>query len=191
MARVGYVDAENAAPEVEAILAGIARTDGTVMNLFRALGNAPSVMRNFMRLGNSILRHTELDPRLRELAILRVASLTGSEYEWAHHVPIARNAGVGDDEMYQIARWRESDAFDARERAVLAFTEASTRSVRVPDDVYRELRRHLSEEETVELTVTVGYYNLVARLLVGLEIDIEPGYLQWSLPPDGQRIQAP
>jgi AhpD family alkylhydroperoxidase len=187
MARVSYVDPENAAPEAAEVLKRIVRADGSVMNIFRALANSPAVLRNFMRLGNSILGHTRISPRLRELAILRVASLTGAGYEWAHHVPIARDAGVQEAQIFQISRWREIDAFDEEERAVLAFAEASTRDVQVPDEVYRQLRRFLDEEQTVELTVTVGYYNLVSRLLEALEVDLEPAYRQWALPPDDLR----
>ncbi|HEY8491146.1 MAG TPA: carboxymuconolactone decarboxylase family protein, partial [Dehalococcoidia bacterium] len=161
--------------------------DGTVPNIFRALGNSPTTLRNFMRLGNSILRHLKLSPRLRELAILRVASLTGSAYEWAHHVPLAREAGISEEALYQIGQWRRSLAFDAQESAVLALAEASTLDVQVPDEVFRRVREFLDEEEVVELLMTIGYYNLVARLLVGLKVDVEPGYQQWSLPPDDLR----
>ena len=187
MARVAYVDVKNAAPDVAPLLARIQQADGTVPNIFRALGNSPTTLRNFMRLGNSILRHLKLSPRLRELAILRVASLTGSAYEWAHHVPLAREAGISEEALYQIGQWRRSLAFDAQESAVLALAEASTLDVQVPDEVFRRVREFLDEEEVVELLMTIGYYNLVARLLVGLKVDVEPGYQQWSLPPDDLR----
>jgi alkylhydroperoxidase family enzyme len=55
--------------------------------------------------------------------------------------------------------------------------------VSVPDDVFREARAHLSEAEVVELTLAAGYWGMVARLLVALEIDLEPSFAQ-HLPPE-------
>jgi len=52
-------------------------------------------------------------------------------------------------------------------------------TVAAPDEVFREVRRHLSEAEVVELTLVVGYWGMVARLLVALEIDLEPPFLQY------------
>jgi alkylhydroperoxidase family enzyme len=54
--------------------------------------------------------------------------------------------------------------------AVLRFTDAMTLDVRVPDDVFGELKKHFSEREVVEITATVGAYNCVSRVLVALDV---------------------
>jgi alkylhydroperoxidase family enzyme len=54
--------------------------------------------------------------------------------------------------------------------AVLRFTDAMTLDVRVPDDVFAELKKHFSEREVVEITATVGAYNCVSRVLVALDV---------------------
>jgi alkylhydroperoxidase family enzyme len=54
--------------------------------------------------------------------------------------------------------------------AVLRFTDAMTLDVRVPDDVFAELKKHFSEREVVEITTTVGAYNCVSRVLVALDV---------------------
>jgi alkylhydroperoxidase family enzyme len=40
--------------------------------------------------------------------------------------------------------------------AVLRFTDAMTLDVRVPEDVFAELKKHFSEREVVEITTTVA-----------------------------------
>jgi alkylhydroperoxidase family enzyme len=60
--------------------------------------------------------------------------------------------------------------------AVLAWTDASTRAVVVPDEVFAAVREHLSDREVVELAVTVGGYAMVSRFLVALQVP----------PPDGE-----
>jgi 4-carboxymuconolactone decarboxylase len=178
MARVGYVTTAQAQGDAREVLAAMEARGSTILNLHRALANDPNVLRNFLRLGNSLLVYGLLPPALRELAILRVAQMTGASYEWAHHVPIAREAGVSEEQIAGLAGWDTSPHFDKRERAALRYAE-SVASLAVPDEVFREARAHLSEAEVVELTLVAGYWGMVARLLLALQIDVEPPFAQY------------
>jgi alkylhydroperoxidase family enzyme len=53
---------------------------------------------------------------------------------------------------------------------VLAYTDAMTLDVRVPDAVFAELKQHFSEQEVVEITATIAGYNCVSRFLVALDV---------------------
>jgi AhpD family alkylhydroperoxidase len=178
MARVSYVGTAEAQGDAREVLAKMESRGSGILNLHRALAHSPNLLRNFMRLGNSLLFHGVLSPRLRELAILRVAELTGAKYEWAHHVPIAREVGVREEQIAALTGWATSAHFEARERAVLAYADSVTSKVGVSDEVFREARTYLSEAEMVELTLVAGYWGMVARLLVALEIDVEPPFDQ-------------
>ncbi len=179
MARVGYVTTKDAAGDAREVLAGMEERGADVLNLFRTVGNSPGTLRNFMRLGSSLLRFGILPPVLRELAILRVAQLTGAKYEWAHHIPIARAAGVSDEEIAALERWATATEFDDQQRAVLAYVQAATSEVTVLDDVFEAVRQHLSEGEIVELTLVCGYWGMVARVLVAIQVDLEPEYTKY------------
>jgi len=179
MARVGYVATAEAQGDAREVFAKLESRGSDILNLNRVLAHSPNTLRNFMRLGNSLLFHGLLPPALRELAILRVAQMTGASYEWAHHVPIARQVGVSEEQVAGLTNWRTSPHFDERERALLHYVENVTLEVAVPNEVFREARAHLSEAELVELTLVAGYWGMVARLLVALEIDLEPPYLRY------------
>jgi 4-carboxymuconolactone decarboxylase len=179
MARVGYVATAEAQGDAQAVFTKMEERGSAILNLHRAVANTPNELRNFMRLGNSLLFHGVLPPALRELAVLRVAQMTGASYEWAHHVPIARQVGVKEEQIAALKGWHTSPLFDKRERATLRYLESVTSAVAVPDEVFREVRTHLSEAEVVELTLVAGYWGLVARLLVALEIDLEPPFAQY------------
>jgi 4-carboxymuconolactone decarboxylase len=179
MARVGYVTTSEAVGDAGEVLAKMERQGSAVLNLHRAVANTPNMLRNFMRLGNSLLRHGLLPPAVRELAILRTAQMTGADYEWAHHVPIALQAGLTREQIDELEAWATSPHFDERARAVLRYVESVAEDVAVSDEVFREARAHLSEGEMVELSLVVGYWGLVARLLVPLEIDLEPESVQF------------
>jgi len=179
MARVGYVATAEAQGDAREVFARMEERGAGILNLHRTLAHSPNTFRNFMRLGNSLLFHGLLPPALRELAILRVAQMTGASYEWAHHVPIARQVGVSEEQVAGLESWDTSPYFEERERALLRYVESVASTVAAPDEVFREVRRHLSEAEVVELTLVVGYWGMVARLLVALEIDLEPPFLQY------------
>jgi 4-carboxymuconolactone decarboxylase len=64
--------------------------------------------------------------------------------------------------------------FDARERAALAYADVMTRAVAVPDGIFAPVKRHFNNRQIVELTVLIGSYNMNARVLRALELDLEP-----------------
>src|SRR3954463_14161535 len=78
---------------------------GAPPNLYRALGNHPKLVAAWTEFSR-MLRHDTRTPRaLRELMILRGAQLMKSEYEWAQHLRMARNAGVAEGQIEALANW--------------------------------------------------------------------------------------
>jgi AhpD family alkylhydroperoxidase len=145
---------------------------GTPVNLYRALGNHPGLTAAWTEFANAI-RHDSRTPRaLRELMILRTAQIARSEYEWAHHLRMARKAGVDEAKIAALAGWRSMPAFDARERAALALTEA-VMACNVTDAVHAEVKRHFSDAEYVELSLTAAFYAMVSRMLDAMQVELD------------------
>ena len=111
---------------------------------------------------------------MRELAILRIAVINKAPYEFDSHIPFALKEGLTQKQIDALGNWEEADVFDAAERAVLAYTDAMTRDVHVPDAVFAPIPRHFDPREITELTATIAAYNLVSRFLEALEVDPEP-----------------
>jgi 4-carboxymuconolactone decarboxylase len=172
MARVSYATTSQAIGDAREVLAQMGQRGTETLNIHRAIARSPNSLRNFFRLGNSLLMHGQLPPHLRELAILRIAQLTGADYEWAHHVPIAKRAGVKDAQIAALRDWRDAPEFKDPERAVLDYVEAATRCD-VTDAIFEAARNHLSEGEIVELSLVCGYWGMVACVLLALRIDVE------------------
>ena len=173
MSRVQPLQAGQAPAEVEELYNRIQKNGAKVINLYKVLAYNTHVMRDFLRLGSSLLTKTELSPKLRELAILRIAKLTGSEYEWAQHYPIALEVGVGPEQAKAIAYWDRANNFNDMERAVLRYTDEVLQDAKVKDENFNELRQHLNTRNIVELTVSIGYWEMVARLLEALKVDMD------------------
>lgn len=174
MARLPYIDPAAAPAELRPLIEQIERErGGRVLNLYRMLLHSPPIAAGWLKMGTAVRYQAKLDGRIRELAICAVARLNGAAYEYHHHAPLARREGVSEAQLTALLDWRASDLFDDRERAALAYTEAMTRQIEVPDDTFATVREHFDEQETVELTATIAFYNLVSRFLVALRIDID------------------
>lgn len=172
MARLPYVDAASAPPEVRETLERLPLS----LNVFKMMAHATTCFRPLVRLGSAILGQQKLSGHLRELAILRVARLSPAQYEWIQHVPIAKAVGATDEQMAALERDDISaPCFDPIERLVLQFTTEVVRDVRASDATFAAARQHFSAEEIVELLITVGYYMALARLLETTGVDLEPG----------------
>jgi alkylhydroperoxidase family enzyme len=136
-------------------------------NIFRLIANAETVFAPYMRYGLGLLRDLELDPVVREQAILRVAALTpGAEYEWVQHEPIGRAAGMSDE---QIAACR-----DGGDDLVLRFTEEVVRDASPSDATFAAISDRLSPREIIELLLVIGQYMCLARVMATARIDIDP-----------------
>ena len=175
MARVKLVEKEQADPIIQEMFQKFEEQKLPIINLFKAMGNSPRVGRNFIRLGNAVLRPEILDPKLRELAILRVGNLLQSEYEFTKHVVIGKGVGVTGDQINELSKWKSSKKFSDIERAVLQYTDEMTLKVKVSDATFANLKRFFDDAAIVKLTVTIGYYGMVSRALVALEIELETG----------------
>jgi alkylhydroperoxidase family enzyme len=173
MSRVEAIKEDQADAEVQEIYNKIQNNGARIINLYRVLAQSPRVLRDFLRLGSTLLSKSGLSPKLREMAILRVAKITGSEYEWRQHYPIALEVGVTAEQAEAVSDWRNSDSFDEEEKAVLQYTDEVAQNVAAKDETYRTLRKYLDDQHIVELTVSIGYWGMVARVLVALEVDID------------------
>jgi len=144
----------------------------SLLNIFRALSHSPEALRRFMKFGSYFLDEGKLDPKLRELAILRAGAGCRSAYEFSQHIAIGRLAGLSDEQIRAVGA-PHSRLFDPRQMAVLAFAGEMTDESRVSDPTFDAVRAFMNEEEIVELTMVTAYYNMVSRALNTLEVDID------------------
>jgi 4-carboxymuconolactone decarboxylase len=170
MARLPYVDPANAPEPVQDALGRV-----PPLNIFRMMANADSAFRPWLRWGAALLGELQLDPLLREVAILRVARLTPhAEYEWVQHVPIAQAVGATEEQVAALDRDEpEAESFSEAERRVLRFTTEVVRDARASDETLDALKQTLSPREIVELLMVIGNYMMIARVMAttGMELD--------------------
>ena len=130
---------------------------------------APDAYKAVIALDRYVKEESGLDRRLIHLIKLRASQINGCAYCVDMHTKEARRDGLSEQWINLIVTWRESPLYDARERAVLAWTEALTNvaETRAPDADYEPLREFFSEAEMTRLTVAIGAINVWNRLCVG------------------------
>jgi len=171
MARLPYLEADQVAPEYRDMLK-------RNTNLHKLLVNSPDMARAFNGVGNFIRHKSKLNPRLRELAILQVGWLEKSEYEFTHHVKIGKEFGVTDEDIAALMIETEGiqSKLEPLARAILKGAREMTRDLQMSMTTFAEIKRHLSNEEMVDLVLTIAFYNAVVRVLATMKIDNEPYY---------------
>ncbi|MFN0314702.1 MAG: carboxymuconolactone decarboxylase family protein [Burkholderiales bacterium] len=173
MQRLPFLD-DTAHPELKPVADRIrAERGGRLLALYKVLLHSPKVAEAWLQYFTVIRQQCGLDARYRELAIMLIAKLNGAPYEFTQHIPFALRAGITQMQLDQMGEWKNSASFDAKDKAVLAYTEAMTRDVKVPSAVFAGVRAHFDDKTLVELTATIAGYNMVSRFLEAMEIHAE------------------
>ncbi len=174
MPRIPYPEDQELDDESRARLAAL-----PPLNVMRMMAGAPSSFAPLVDLGSSILLASELDPRLREIAILTVGRVTGSGYEVAQHVELSRAIGMDEAEIQAAVAGEAAGLADDDARLVARAAHEITRDVRACDEVVAALLERFGRRVATEVVVCVAYYNAVARILetTGVELEDE---LPWA-----------
>ena len=168
MARIPYADLTS--PEAKPIVDRIVAERGSVLHLYQMLLNSPPIASGWLNYLTAIRQHSTLPGALRELVIMRVAVINGAPYEAEQHAPIALREGVLQAQLDDLNEWESSTKFDALQRSVLAYTDAMTKNIQVSPEIFAAVKTQLNDRLLVELTATVGAYNMVSRFLEALQI---------------------
>jgi alkylhydroperoxidase family enzyme len=115
-----------------------------------------------------------LSPKLRELGQVRAGWTVGSQFVFSQHCKACRDVGFTDEQVEAIPAWQVASCFDEVERAVLAYTDALVLAHgRVAEGVFEALRRHLSDEEILELTYVTCTYMMHAVMSRALRLEYD------------------
>jgi alkylhydroperoxidase family enzyme len=181
----GVVDALRAgfSDEVAQRFATTGKNEIPVPNVLGTLLHHPALAGPFLAYNQVLLSTPALEPRHRELMVLRVAWRARSRYEWVQHARIAQKLGVTGDEVAAIAG-RAPVEWAPLERALLDATDQLVDGYRVDDGTWKRLADQLDERQLVELVFVVGTYVGLAMAFnsFGLQVDPDLRELDHTLP---------
>src|SRR6266404_8083039 len=184
MGRLRQVSKAEASPEVLAIyreffgdrdpVAEPGTATGTPGDYWTTFALAPDLLQMARRDLLGLLQPgRKLDPKLRELAILRTGIVGDSKFEYSQHLKVARMAGVSEDKLAAIKGWAVSDKFTDVERAVMQATDEIVGRNLVEDETFAALKNHLSDEQILELFYVIGLWRMHGMIVRALHLEYD------------------
>src|ERR1700742_4389275 len=127
---------------------------GRNLDIIAVMANRASGFRPFVTMSDALLFKGVLAPVDREVAVLLTAHLHQLGYEWKEHLPMAREAGVSDDQVRAIVedRWRSSpDVFTAEQRLIIEVIATLVADRRLSPALWSRACDRLGQEAALEL----------------------------------------
>lgn len=146
------------------------RNPAQASNILSTFVRNPALTKEFLKFNVYLLFRSTLPPRLRELAILRVAHRTDSKYEWVQHVKLGMREGLTEEEIAGVQRGEAADEFD---RAVLTGVDELMDGYELSDATWSALAQRLDERQRMDFVFTIGCYVTVAMALKTFGVELE------------------
>ena len=146
------------------------------LRLFRTLAVHDELASRMRPLGAGILGHPRLEPRERELLILRTCARAGAEYEWGvHAIAFGGPLGLTERQLAATVHGAADDAaWSAHDAQLIAAADALYDGDAIPDELWAALARRLCDDQLLELVVVAGWYRLLACVINVAQVELEP-----------------
>lgn len=133
-------------------------------NALSTLAHHPKLAKAFLRFNVHLLTSSTLPPRIRELAILRVAHRRQCAYEWSHHFRMAKEEGITEDQIAAVQRFPDDGdgGFDKFDQAVITGVDELDEKSELSDHTWVALGERLNDQQRMDFVFTVGCYALLA-----------------------------
>lgn len=138
------------------------------------LAHHPELAGAWLAYNGLLIERPAVDPRDRELVILRVAWRSGSEYEWAQHVRIATTLGITEEQIAAVRSEPRRPVWSPGQRSLLAMTDQLLDQHRVDDATWAQLEIHFDTRQLIELLFVAGSYLCLAMVLNSVALQPDP-----------------
>ena len=170
MSHVKPLDLENAPGDSKSILKAIEEKFGQSLNIFNTMAYQPDVLGGCTQINNGV--RNDLPEKYRELAYYIASQINGCDYCSHYHKGAAQKAGVTDEQLGAITDFANSDLFDDKEKAVLAYSEQLTTKSDVEADTVAKVKGFLDDTQFVTLAATVALANFTNRFNHGVGVEL-------------------
>ena len=173
-ARLPYLERAQVEPELQSVYDTLQKASGRVLNIYRLMAHHARSLPPFLGWYPR-LREGPLDLKLRYLAYVRASQLNRCRYCVTHNSAGGRRAGVTKEQLDALAEYRTSSLFSDLDRLAIQYAEEMTTRVQVEEALVEALRKHLSPEALVQLTLSIAAANFTNRFneALGTELEFE------------------
>ncbi len=143
--------------------------------ILRVMMHHPKLFTQITEIGIQLTANGALSPRERELAILRVAWLCHSPYQWGEQVLIANKIGINSEEIERITQGSGASGWSEHEQSILRASEELHENAKVSDSTWSTLSTRFNNQQLLELIVVVGQYQMLAYFVNSLNLHLLNG----------------
>ena len=142
------------------------------INVLRMFAGTQEMFPALMAVVRALFYSKDIEPRLREIIVLRCAHLLDCPYEWQANVVMARNAGLTDAEISALRSDGPVES-DAATRLICTATDELTRTATLTDATLAALIAAHGPRLASKYILAVGWFNLLSRFLNGTRVALE------------------
>ena len=176
MARVPYVEKETLTGEARQLYDTFVQRFSVkqVPNVVKALSNSPKLASRVFPLADYFMNDSSLDKQQRELAVLILMKRLNCEYGFVRHIAIAKQVGLTQEQIDNVGSYQTSSLFNDNDKLILRYADDLTLKGRVDDELFRSVEKLIGQKNTIELTAATSFWNMMARNLNALQVELEP-----------------
>ena len=174
-ARIQPLEAKEWTDAHRETLGAMARGDQT-LHVFKTCLRNPELCRAWMPFASYLLSEKNTVPaRDKELLILRTSWLCRADYDWAHHVPRAKQAGLTDEEIQRIPKGPDARGWSRFDASLLRAADELHTDQFIQEATWKGLADRYDERQLMDAVFTVGQYTMVSMFLNSAGVQLEPG----------------
>ena len=140
-----------------------------------ALLSHPALAKAFFTFNFHISKNSTLTKRDSELLILRIGWLRQSEYEYLQHVVLGLRVGLTEEDIARIQEGPEADGWSRVDRALVRAVDELHSVACISDETWEVLKKHYSDQQIMDIIMTVGCYEVAAMVFKSFKLPPEPG----------------
>ncbi len=175
MARLPNVERDQLKPEDQKYYDEIAGSRGSIRGPYGILLHSPDLAARVADTGAYVRFDFTMPESLKETVIITAAAHQKSQYEFAAHARLARQAGVSDATIKAIADGTAPDGLSGDEELLVRYTTELLRNRKITDATFNAVKDKWGEKGVVDVTTLIGHYLLVAQILAAFDVELAPG----------------
>ena len=161
--------------DARTLIDGLRKAGNPVINIVKTLANYSKLYNRWRVFGNHVLFKSSLPIREKEILILRIGWLCGSEYEWGQHVLIGKRSGLNDEDIKRITEGADATGWDPFEATLIRAVDELFSNAFISDMTWNALSERYNTKQLMDVVFTIGQYNLVSWALNTFGVQREKG----------------
>jgi alkylhydroperoxidase family enzyme len=143
------------------------------LNVLKMFAGTEDLFEATIGIVKAMFQTTGIDPRTREMIILRAAKVLNAPYEAQANVQMAKNAGLSAGEIEAAATDGPVSGINPEYILVCQATDELSKSGTLRDETLRELLERYGETTSRKIVLMIGWFNMLSLFLNGCRVPLE------------------